>query len=139
VTPRWVSDEPLSVQEHLDAVSDPASGAVALFVGRVRDHDPSVSGAVTGLDYTAHPDASDTLERLVATASVRPGVLGVAATHRIGLVGVGEAAVVVAVATAHRTLAFQVCAELVETVKRELPVWKREILADGSHVWVGLE
>lgn len=46
---------------------------------------------------------------------------------------------VVAVATAHRTLAFQVCAELVETVKRELPVWKREILADGSHVWVGLE
>ena len=54
------------------------------------------------------------------------------------MLAVGEAAIVAAVATAHRALAFDVCRDLVETVKAELPIWKREVLHDGSHVWVGL-
>ena len=134
-----VSDVPISVDAHLAAVAHPGAGAVAAFIGRVRDHDPSVTGAVTALEYTAHPDADAILARLVATAAAEDGVLGVAATHRRGLLPVGAIAVVVAVATAHRTLAFRRCEELVEVIKKELPMWKREILADGSHVWVGLE
>jgi molybdenum cofactor synthesis domain-containing protein len=133
-----LSDEPLSVDAHLAAVADPRAGAVATFVGQVRDHDPGVAGEVVALEYTAHPDAPAALERIAAAARTRDGVLGVAISHRTGLLGVGEPALVAAVATAHRTLAFEVCRDLVEAVKAELPVWKREILADGSHVWSGL-
>lgn len=133
-----VTDQALSVDEHLAAVSRPAAGAVAVFVGTVRDHDPAAAGTVVALDYTTHPDASAVLERLVAAAGSRDGVLAVAASHRVGRLAVGEVAVVVAVATAHRSLAFDVCRDLVETIKAELPAWKREILADGQHHWVGL-
>ena len=133
-----LSAEPLSVADHVAAVDDSRAGAVATFIGRVRDHDPAVEGTVVGLEYSAHPDAPAVLERLASGAAARDGVLGVAISHRTGRLAVGETAVVAAVATAHRQLAFAVCADLVEAVKAELPVWKRELLADGSHVWVGL-
>ena len=132
-----ITDAPLDLGAHVAAVADPRAGAVATFLGQVRDHDPSVSGEVTALDYSAHPDAAAVLARLADDAAGRDGVLGVAISHRTGHLGVGEAAVVAAVATAHRQLAFEVCAALVEAVKAELPVWKREVLADGTHVWVG--
>lgn len=132
-----VVDHPLDLQFHVEHVSDARAGAVATFVGLVRDHDPSVEGRVVGLDYTAHPTAQAVLERLAA-AALTDGVLGIAVSHRVGHLAVGEAAIVAAVSTAHRAEAFDVCRALVETVKAELPVWKREILADGSHVWVGL-
>ena len=122
----------------MEHVSDPRAGAVATFVGLVRDHDPSVEGRVVGLDYTAHPTAQDVLERLASAAAESEDVIGVAVSHRIGHLAVGEAAIVAAVSTAHRAEAFDVCRALVETVKAELPVWKREVLEDGSHVWVGL-
>lgn len=132
-----VTDAPLDVGAHLAAVAHTAAGAVATFVGQVRDHDPSVTGEVVALDYSAHPDAEAVLVAIATRVALRPGVLGLAVSHRTGLLRVGEPAVVAAVSTAHRALAFEVCAELVEQVKAELPVWKREVLADGSHVWVG--
>jgi molybdopterin synthase catalytic subunit len=138
MTTTRVTSEPLDLAAHVDAVSDPRAGAVATFLGTVRDHDPSVDGEVVGLDYSAHPDAGDVLARLAGSAAATEGVLGVAVSHRVGLLAVGEVAVVAAVSTAHRALAFDVCRNLVETVKAELPVWKREVLRDGSHVWVGL-
>ena len=133
-----LDQHPLDIDVHLAAVQDPRAGAVVTFVGAVRNHDPSVTGAVAALEYTAHPDAEDILRTLAAKAASSDGVLALAVSHRIGLVGVGEAAMIVAVATAHRALAFEVCSALVESVKADLPVWKREVLADGSHVWVGL-
>lgn len=133
-----LSPEPLSVADHLEAVTDPRSGAVATFVGRVRDHDPAAPGEVVALEYSAHPDAPAVLDRLAERARAHDGVLQVALSHRVGRVAVGEPALVAVVATAHRTLAFEVCRALVENVKADLPVWKREILADGSHVWSGL-
>ncbi|MCL3862773.1 molybdenum cofactor biosynthesis protein MoaE [Actinotalea sp. K2] len=132
-----VTDRPLDLGAHVDAVQDPRAGAVATFVGQVRDHDPSVTGEVTALEYSAHPDAQAELERLVEQAARADGVLGVAVSHRVGLLMVGEPAIVAAVATAHRALAFEICQGLVETVKAELPVWKREVLSDGTHHWVG--
>ncbi|GEM00172.1 molybdenum cofactor biosynthesis protein MoaE [Cellulomonas terrae] len=132
-----IVEEALDLQFHVEHVSDPRAGAVATFVGLVRDHDPSVEGRVVGLDYTAHPDAQDVLAR-IARAALTDDVLGIAVSHRIGHLAVGEAAIVAAVSTAHRAEAFDVCRALVETVKAELPVWKREVLEDGSHVWVGL-
>ena len=133
-----IVDQPLDLLFHVEHVSGPRAGAVATFVGLVRDHDPSVEGRVTGLDYTAHPTAQDVLERLAAAAAESQDVIGVAVSHRIGHLGVGEAAIVAAVSTAHRAEAFDVCRALVEAVKAELPVWTREVLEDGSHVWVGL-
>ena len=133
-----VTDQPLDLLFHVEHVSGPRAGAVATFVGLVRDHDPSVVGEVVGLEYSAHPDAGRTLERLAAQVASDEDVLGVAVSHRVGHVRVGEAAIVAAVAAAHRTEAFDACRRLVETVKAELPVWKRELLADGTHHWVGL-
>ncbi|NTW40470.1 MAG: molybdenum cofactor biosynthesis protein MoaE [Cellulomonadaceae bacterium] len=129
--------EPLDVAAHLARVDDPRAGAVATFVGQVRDHDPAVAGEVVALEYTAHPDAAAVLDRLAHAAAATTGVLGVAVSHRTGHLAVGDAALVAAVSTAHRDLAFEVCRALVEAVKAELPVWKREVLADGSHLWVG--
>ena len=130
--------EPLDLAEHVAAVQDARAGAVATFLGQVRDHDPAVTGEVTGLEYSAHPDAAAVLEDLAGRVADAHDVLGVAVSHRVGLLAVGEPAVVVAVAAAHRAPALAACAELIEVVKAELPVWKREVLRDGSHVWVGL-
>jgi molybdopterin synthase catalytic subunit len=132
-----LDDAPLDVAAHLAAVAHPAAGAVATFVGQVRDHDPGVTGTVVALEYSAHPDAPAVLRRLAEAVAAEDDVLGVAVSHRVGRLAVGEPAIVVAVATAHRAEAFERCRALVERVKAELPVWKREILADGSHVWVG--
>lgn len=133
-----VTHDPLDLGAHVADVADPRAGAVATFVGQVRDHDPAVTGSVVGLEYSAHPDAEQVLARLAASAAAREGVLGVAVSHRVGELRVGEAALVAVVATAHRELAFAVCRDLVEAVKAEVPVWKRELLADGTYVWVNL-
>ncbi|MDN4481411.1 molybdenum cofactor biosynthesis protein MoaE [Demequina muriae] len=132
-----ISTETLSLDAHVAAVTGPGHGAIATFIGQVRDHDPSVEGEVTHLEYSAHPDAEAVLARLAGESAADD--TAVAVSHRIGLLAVGEAAIVAAVASAHRADAFDTCRALVERVKAELPVWKREILADGSHTWVGIQ
>lgn len=133
-----VGTEALSVDEHLAVVSDPSTGAVATFIGQVRDHDPDVDGTVALLEYEAHPDAtpilSDIARRVIGDRPVR-----VAVSHRTGPLRVGELAVVVAVASAHRAAAFDVCRELIETVKTELPIWKRQVDAHGHATWKGID
>ena len=128
----------LDVSAHLAAVADPRAGAVATFVGQVRDHDPDADGQVTSLEYSAHPDAESVLRRICTELAADPEVLGLAVAHRTGPLVVGDLAIVACVATAHRALAFDVCRELVERVKTEVPIWKRQKLADGTHTWVGL-
>ncbi len=59
-------------------------------------------------------------------------------SHRVGRVDVGEAAVVIAVSTPHRAEAFEVCRAIIEAIKRELPVWKRQLTADGAAAWKGI-
>lgn len=132
-----VVDEPLVLDDHLAAVDDPALGAVTTFIGRVRDNDPDAEAAVVGLEYTAHPDAAQTLRRIAAEAEGAAGAL-VAVSHRIGRLAVGDAAVVIAVASGHRAEAFAVCRELIEAIKRDLPVWKRQHESDGTSSWKGI-
>jgi molybdopterin synthase catalytic subunit len=134
-----ISDEPLDLLFHVEHVSSPVAGAVATFAGLVRDHDPSVEGRVVALEYSAHPDAERVLRSIAKAIAADDEILGVAVSHRIGHLGVGQAAIVAAVSSAHRAAAFDACRRLVDTVKAELPVWKREILEDGSHVWVGMQ
>lgn len=132
-----ISADPLVLEEHLDAVDDATAGAVTTFVGRVRDHDPDAAGAVVALEYSAHPDAERILAEIVARAGAEGSSL-VAVSHRIGRLGVGDAAVIIAVASSHRAEAFEVCRTVIEAIKTELPVWKRQIEADGTTEWKGL-
>lgn len=132
-----VIDGPLDLDEHLTAVDDPTLGAVTTFVGRVRDNDPDAQTPVVGLEYSAHPDVEATLRRIAEEAEADAGAL-VAVSHRIGQLAVGDAAVVIAVASAHRAEAFAVCREIIEAIKRDLPVWKRQHESDGSSSWKGI-
>jgi len=132
-----ISAEPLDVAEHLDAVDDVDAGAVTSFIGRVRDHDPDAATPVVALEYSAHPDAEATLTA-IARACIGDTDARVAVSHRVGRLAVGDIAVVIAVASSHRAEAFEVCRAVIETIKRELAVWKRQIEADGTTAWKGL-
>ena len=131
-----ISSEPLSLDAHVAAVTDPTMGAVTTFIGTVRNSDPDAAGEVVALEYSAHPDAEDTLRRLAESAG-EEGVI-IAVSHRVGRLEIGEAAVIIAVASGHRAEAFAACRSLIESIKTELPVWKRQVEADGTTQWKGL-
>jgi molybdopterin synthase catalytic subunit len=129
-----VVDAPLSVAEHEDAVTDRAAGAVVSFAGVVRDHDGGRS--VTELEYVGHPSAQDVLAAIADEFAARPELHAVAVSHRIGMLGIGDVALACAVSAAHRREAFTACAELVDEVKKRLPIWKRQMFTGGDEEWV---
>lgn len=130
-----VTEQPLDVEEHARLVAASAAGAVVTFSGVVRDHDEGRS--VRALDYSGHPSASRVLERVAAeVAAAHSAVQALAVSHRIGPLQVGDSALACAVACAHRGEAFAACAALVDEVKHQLPIWKRQEFADGSEEWV---
>ena len=130
-----VTVEALDVSAHDAAVSDPAAGATVTFSGVVRDHDDGRS--VTELEYQVHPAAAAVVREVAADIAGRDGVIAVALTHRYGALGIGDVALVASVSAAHRGEAFRACADMVDEVKRRLPVWKRQVFGDGSDEWVG--
>jgi molybdopterin synthase catalytic subunit len=131
-----VGEAPLDVAEHAALVDHAAAGAVVTFAGVVRDHDGG--RAVRGLEYSAHPTAEKVVAEVAAdVASRATGVRAIAVSHRIGPLGIGDVALACAVAADHRKEAFAACAELVDEVKRVLPVWKHQLFADGTDEWVG--
>jgi molybdopterin synthase catalytic subunit len=129
-----VRETPLSVDEVLSAVSDPAAGGIALFVGTVRnnDHDREV----IRLGYTAHPSAAAELRRVAEKVAARFGATAVAAVHRVGDLAVGDLAVVTAVACPHRAEAFDACRALIDELKQTVPIWKHQEFASGESEWV---
>jgi molybdopterin synthase catalytic subunit len=129
-----ISDEPLSTELHEAAVDHPQAGARAVFCGVVREHDHGRS--VVSLEYQGHPSAEQVLADIAAEFAAEPDVLALAVSHRIGRLEVGDIAIVAAVATAHRREAFALCARLVDEVKHRLPIWKRQVFADGTDEWV---
>ncbi|MBC7441319.1 MAG: molybdenum cofactor biosynthesis protein MoaE [Ramlibacter sp.] len=137
-TVNQVTEAPLHLAAHVAAVSTGSCGAVVTFIGQVRDHDPDAAGPVTGLDYSAHPDAGRILSEIVARFAAEYPQVNLAVSHRIGHLDVGDLALVAAAASAHRAVAFEACERLVETIKLEVPIWKKQYEADGSTGWVGL-
>ena len=131
-----VRDSALSVDEVFAAVSDPAAGGVAIFVGAVR----SIDGGrgVTGLGYSAHPSADAELRLVAAEVVSAHPVIALGAVHRVGDLVVGDLAVVVAVACAHRGDAFAACRALIDELKSRVPIWKHQVFDDGQDEWVGL-
>jgi molybdopterin synthase catalytic subunit len=129
-----VTEAPLDLDVIERTVADPAAGAVVSFAGVVRDHDSGRT--VTLLEYEAHPSAEAVLKEVAAEIAAEPEVRAVAVSHRVGVLGIGDVALAAAVATAHRAAGFDACARLVDEVKARLPVWKRQVFADGSEEWV---
>jgi len=130
-----VSSDPIDVAA-LEAFVDSAEhGAVVTFRGVVRNHDHGAS--VSGLDYQAHPDAVRFLEQCCRTVSDETG-LPIAASHRIGALAVGDTALVATAAAPHRAEAFAACERVVELIKAQVPIWKRQHLDEGVSEWVGL-
>ena len=131
-----ITERPVFLAEHEALVAHEAAGAVVGFAGMIRDHDGGRS--VVRLEYSAHPSAQSILDDVLSDiARDADGVRAIAASHRIGALTIGDAALVAAVAADHRAAAFDTCARLVDAVKARLPVWKHQYFADGTDEWVG--
>lgn len=120
----------------LAAVADPRAGGHGVFIGTVRDGDHG--RAVSALAYEAHPSALPALQALCAREAASEGVVAVAAVHRTGNLVVGDVAVVVAVSAVHRAQALDTARRLIDAIKQEVPIWKRQLFADGDEEWVGV-
>ncbi|HET6296904.1 MAG TPA: molybdenum cofactor biosynthesis protein MoaE [Kribbella sp.] len=130
-----IRESVLSSDEVLAAISDPAAGGTALFVGTVRNHDHD--RPVDELSYEAHPEALEHLRKVAERICEDPAVIALAAVHRTGPLVIGDAAVIVGVAAAHREVAFTACRRLIDDLKAEVPIWKQQSFTDGASEWVG--
>lgn len=128
-------DHPLDPAAALAEVENPQAGAVALFLGTVRDHSPGRTG-VTHLDYEAFEDrVHEAIDGIVAEAGQRWPILAAVVEHRVGRVELGGIAVVVAVSSAHRGDAFDAARYVIDELKERAPLWKKEHWSGGAE-WV---
>ncbi len=136
-----VTAEPLRLEDLVAAVEDGANGAVVTFTGVVR-HTADNGRQVVALEYEAYEEMAQA--KLVEIAheiaarwpDVAPAAVAIA--HRTGRLVVGEASVMIAVASPHRAAAFEACAYAIDRLKEHVPIWKKEIYADGTATWLGL-
>jgi molybdopterin synthase catalytic subunit len=127
---------PIDTQEAAESVRTPESGGIDVFIGTTRNQ--SRGRAVLALDYEAYePMALKVMALLEREACDRWPLQRVTIVHRLGRVEVGETSVVVAVSSAHRKEAFEACRFLIDRLKQDVPIWKREYFADGSIEWSG--
>ena len=122
----------LEVADLLAEVHSPERGGTCAFLGTVRN-----DAGVTSIDYSAYESmAVEEAERILAEAHERWPGSRVMLQHRLGVIPVGEASIAIAAAAPHRDEAFAACRYVIEAVKKRLPVWKKELRADGSEQWV---
>jgi molybdopterin synthase catalytic subunit len=133
-----VTDSPLSPDAIAAIVNEPGAGGLVIFSGIVRNQ--TDGRPVKFLEYEAHAPMAEVKMREIGEA-VRArwaGVRRVAILHRTGRLDIGESSVLIAVSAAHRGDAFDACRYAIDTLKRTVPVWKKEHFEDGE-VWVGLQ
>lgn len=137
-----LSTDPLDVTSAVGAVSDPQCGGIAVFVGTVRETAAAEAHSgkqVVRLDYEAHEDlANEKLRVIGEEAAAKWDLRRLTAVHRIGRCELGEPTVVIACSSPHRADALDACRWLIDEIKSSVPIWKREVYADGS-AWVGAE
>ena len=125
--------EPIDVAAVMELASR-GDGAVAVFVGRVRDN--SDGHAVSAIEYEVYREMAEREMRAIATSLLaRDEISAIAIVHRVGTLDVGEASVAIAVAAPHRAAAFSACHDAIDMIKQSVPVWKREHRDDGAR-WV---
>lgn len=124
-----------AVRAHI--LGDPTLGGVCTFEGATRNDPDADHGEVVRLEYEAYDAmARKQMTALAETAVERWGPARVAIVHRIGAVAAGEVSVMIMVACGHRGEAFEACRWLIDAVKRDVPIWKRDVYADGFVRWV---
>ena len=129
-----VQREPVDVPALTRSVQNDGDGAVALFLGTARDHHDGRK--VSGLEYSAYDEmALQELERVREQALERFEISAAAVVHRLGALEIGAVSVAVAIAAPHRAAAFDACRFVIDTLKRNVPIWKKEAFEDGE-VWV---
>jgi molybdopterin synthase catalytic subunit len=126
---------PIDFDEILRSVKSPEAGAIDIFIGTTRNH--SNGKEVLSLEYEAYePMALRLMEGIIAEAHRRWSIIRIAIVHRVGKVEIGEASVIIAVSAAHRQEAFEACRYAIDAMKRDVPIWKREVFSDGE-AWAG--
>lgn len=132
-----VTAAPIDAGQLITSASAESAGAVAVFIGTARNSSSSHPGTeVLRLEYEAYvPMAEQQIHAIAQEAAESFGLLNVLTHHRIGVLGIGEAAVVVVVSSPHRAAAFDGCRYVIEELKKRVPIWKKEVFNDGSE-WV---
>jgi molybdopterin synthase catalytic subunit len=129
-----VTAEELRPEEAIAAVASPAAGAIDVFLGVVRDN--NLGRRVDYLDYEAYPTMAERVMREIAEeACARFGLEDCAVLHRTGKLEIGETSLLIAISSAHRAAAFEGGQWLVDTVKKTVPIWKKEVW-EGGEAWV---
>jgi molybdopterin converting factor subunit 1 len=130
----YLGAEPLVLDRVIAAVERRQAGGVVTFIGKVRDH--SRGHAIDHLEYEAYaPMALKVMRSIAAAVEAEVVDASVAVHHRLGRLAIGEAAVVIAAAAPHRAEAFAACRAVIERLKQDVPIWKREVAVDGT-TWV---
>ena len=130
-----LTDSPIDHEQVLQSVRSHNAGAAVLFLGTVREFTNSVQ--TSSLDYEAYPDmARSAMQALATEARQRWPLVGVAISHRVGHLALGDVAVAVAVSSAHRQPSFEAGQWIIDTLKQRVPIWKKEKYADGTTEWV---
>lgn len=130
-----ITTEPIDHAALTERVRSNLAGAVCTFLGTVREM--TGDRRTASLDYEAYPEmAEKTLAELEAEARRRWPIQEAALVHRVGPLPLGEISVVVAVSCPHRNQAFEACRWLIDTIKEVVPIWKKEVWADGTEEWV---
>ena len=129
-----LTHEPLDRHALIAAVSHASVGGIVVFEGVVRDN--ARGKQVRYLEYEVYPEmAEQQIRAIIAEAEQRWGVERVAVAHRFGRLEIGEASVIIVVATPHRGEAFDACRYIIDTLKTTVPIWKKEVAANGEE-WV---
>jgi molybdopterin synthase catalytic subunit len=130
-----LSDAPLDLERLIAAVRSDACGAVAAFLGVVRERSDD-DRAVDGLSYEVYEEmALPEMRAIAGEAAAKFGEARVALVHRTGSLRLGETSVAIAVAAAHRGVAFDACEYVIDELKRRVPIWKKEHYTDGHTEW----
>ncbi|MBC8054010.1 MAG: molybdenum cofactor biosynthesis protein MoaE [Sphingobacteriaceae bacterium] len=133
---KFITSEPIDLSGLLASSHHPEAGAVVLFSGDVRDN--NLSKRVSYLEYEANEAmAAKMVAEILEEARLKWKLNIAVAQHRIGKVGVSEAAVVVITATPHRREAYEANRHIIDRIKHEVPIWKCEYFEDGSKLWGG--
>ena len=132
-----LTNEPLDAAALTAEIERPESGALATFAGVVRGETSDAGQTLLALEYTAYESmALAEMQRIMDAAAAKYGLNGARLVHRLGTLSIGEASVIAVVSSGHRAEAFDACREMIEELKVRVPIFKREIWADGSRSWV---
>jgi molybdopterin synthase catalytic subunit len=135
----WIEifSSPLSVEKAVSYVADPYAGGIDLFLGTTRQEKSAENRELIALDYEAYEQmALEQMRHLANRAREKWPIVKIAMLHRTGRVNVGEPSVVIAVSTPHRSDAFEACRFLIDELKKDVAIWKKEVWSDGSASWV---